>query len=343
MKYVYLFRCSDESLYCGWRRCAARKTGVDTEKKSQVKKQEGGFKVDRIKEGSNRKGALMVILAGTCWGSISIFINYLSAAGLDTMQIAFLRQMFAAIIFTLILLVRDRTKFHIRMIDLWLLVLCGLIGGVLFNALYFYTIVNSRASIAVVLLYTSPVFVMIMARIFFKERITRNKLVALMLTVIGCVFVTGIVGEGYTPPAVAILTGVLTGFSYALINILTSIAVKRNDPETVTLYTLVFSFLFLIPFSGGSSLLKLCSKNPMVPAVAFLMCLVTSVVAQYAFSVGLKMIESGRAAIYGATEPIVGTLIGILIFHEESNPLKITGIVMVIIAILMISKDDGRK
>ena len=291
----------------------------------------------------NRKGALLVILAGTCWGVISIFINYLSAAGLGEMQISFLRQLFAVLVFALVILVRDRSKFRILLKDLALLMLVGFINGVLFNFLYFYTIINSRASIAVVLLYTSPVFVIILARIFFGEKITRNKFIALVLTVAGCLFVTGVIGEGYMPPPVAILTGVLTGLAYALNNILTSAAVKKNDPLTVTFYTLLFSFLFLIPFSGWGSLTSLCRANPMILVVAFLMCLVTAVFAQYFFSMGLKLIESGKAAIYGATEPIVGSLVGILIFHEESNLMKIAGIIMVIAAILLIGKSDAEQ
>ena len=291
----------------------------------------------------NRKGALLIILAGTCWGVISIFINYLSDAGLGEMQISFLRQLFAVLVFALIILVRDRAKFRIPLKDLGLLMLVGLVNGVMFNFLYFYTIVHSRASIAVVLLYTSPVFVMILARVFFKEKITGLKFIALVLTVIGCVLVTGVIGEGYTPPPAAILTGVLTGLAYALNNILTSAAVKKNDPLTVTFYTLFFSFLFLIPFSGWNSLTSLCGANPMILLVAFLMCIVTAVLAQYFFSVGLGLIESGKAAIYGATEPIVGSLVGILIFHEESNFMKIAGIIMVIAAILLIGKNDAEK
>ena len=291
----------------------------------------------------NRKGALLIILAGTCWGVISIFINYLSDAGLGEMQISFLRQLFAVLVFALIILVRDRAKFRIPLKDLGLLMLVGLVNGVMFNFLYFYTIVHSRASIAVVLLYTSPVFVMILARVFFKEKITGLKFIALLLTVIGCVLVTGVIGEGYTPPPAAILTGVLTGLAYALNNILTSAAVKKNDPLTVTFYTLFFSFLFLIPFSGWNSLTSLCGASPMILLVAFLMCIVTAVLAQYFFSAGLRLIESGKAAIYGATEPIVGSLVGILIFHEESNFMKIAGIIMVIAAILLIGKNDAEK
>ena len=291
----------------------------------------------------NRKGALLIILAGTCWGVISIFINYLSAAGLGEMQISFLRQLFAVLVFALIILISDRSGFRIPVKDLGLIMLVGLINGVVFNFLYFYTIINSRASIAVVLLYTSPVFVIILARIFFREKITRYKSIALVLTVAGCLLVTGVLGEGYMPPPAAILTGVLTGLAYALNNILTSAAVKKNDPQTVTFYTLFFSFLFLIPFSGWRSLTSLCMTNPVILVVAFLMCLVTAVLAQYFFSVGLRLIESGKAAIYGATEPIVGSLVGILIFHEESNLMKIAGIIMVIAAILLTGKSDAGK
>lgn len=289
----------------------------------------------------NKSGALLIILAGACWGSISIFINYLADTGLETMQISFLRQLLASIVFCVLILIRNPSNSRIHPKDLPLLVLVGLVNGVVFNYLYFYTIINSRASIAVVLLYTSPIFVMIMSRVLFGERITTLKMAALVLTVLGCVFVTGILGEGYTPPAVAILTGVLTGFAYALNNIITSVAVRKNNPETVTLYTLFFSFLFLIPFSGGRELVHLCRMNPAVLAVAFLMCLVTAVLAQYSFSKGLQMIESGKASIYGATEPIVGTLVGIIIFHEESNFLKIVGICMVIAAIFLIAKDES--
>ena len=221
----------------------------------------------------NRKGALLIILAGACWGSISIFINYLSAAGLSEMQISFLRQLFAAAVISLVVLGRDRSKFRIRPGDLGLIMLVGLINGVIFNFLYFYTITHSRASIAVVLLYTSPVFVMILARIIFGEKITKRKFAALLLTVAGCVLVTGVLGDGYVPPAAAILTGVLTGLAYALNNIITSKAVRHNDPQTVTMYTLGFSFLFLIPFSGGHSLVETVKAKPAVLLVAFLMCI----------------------------------------------------------------------
>ena len=48
----------------------------------------------------------------------------------------------------------------------------------------------------------------------------------------------------------------------------------------------------------------------------------------------------GAQVFYGAAEPVVGTLVGIFIFHEESNFMKIAGILMVITAILLIGRDE---
>ena len=105
---------------------------------------------------NNKKGALLVILAGACWGTISIFIYFLSGSGLNEFQIAFVRQFFASLVFALFIFLRDRSKFRIKPKDLWLLMLVGFINGVAFNFCYFYTIVHSRASIAVVPSTSSP-------------------------------------------------------------------------------------------------------------------------------------------------------------------------------------------
>ena len=94
----------------------------------------------------NRKGALLIILAGTCWGVISIFINYLSDAGLGEMQISFLRQLFAVLVFALIMLVRDRAKFRIPLKDLGLLMLVGLVNGVMFKIIKYFEAENSGSS-----------------------------------------------------------------------------------------------------------------------------------------------------------------------------------------------------
>ena len=53
--------------------------------------------------------------------------------------------------------------------------------------------------------------------------------------------------------------------------------------------------------------------------------------------------DSGKAAIYVTVEPMVGTLTGILLFHEEHGPLKILGIALILGASVLLSLQPPRS
>ena len=144
----------------------------------------------------NSKAAIAIILAGALWGSINLLIIPLSSRGLSSMQISFLRMLFSAPVLVIYTLIRFPRKLKIDLKDIWIFLLGGGCSCVLFNFFYFYTIIHSQASIAVILLYTSPIFVMIVSAIVFKEKITLRQIVALIVTFFGCVLVTGVIRQG---------------------------------------------------------------------------------------------------------------------------------------------------
>ena len=144
---------------------------------------------------STAKGSVTVFLGALLWGMVSLFVTPLSEGGLDSMQIALIRVFMAAVVLTVATLITDRSLFRFELKNLGLLMLNGLICGAVFNIFYFQTIIHSEASVAAMLLYTSPIFVMVLARIIFKEPITGRKILMMAMTVVGCVFVAGIPGR----------------------------------------------------------------------------------------------------------------------------------------------------
>lgn len=119
------------------------------------------------------KHACYIIMAGCLWGIISIFINILNAAGFDSMQCVALRTVFTALILLVYLLVTGRSKLKIRVRDIPFFIGSGLFSIVLFNYCYFESIeLIGGSAVPALLLYTAPIFVMIMSAIFFRERIT---------------------------------------------------------------------------------------------------------------------------------------------------------------------------
>lgn len=218
----------------------------------------------------------------------------------------------------------------------------GIVSVVLFNTCYFYTIINSQASVAVVLLYTSPVFIMIMSAILFKEKITSKKLIALVLTFMGCVFVAGILGGGYKITPLILMTGLGSGLFYALYTIFGRFALKKYDTFTVTAYTFIFGMLGSIPTGKLSRTAEIIRINPKIVLFCIGIGLISTVLPYVLYTWGLERMESGKAAILVAVEPLVGAVIGMTIFHESHNVLKLIGIGMILCAIILLNIGDSQ-
>ena len=280
---------------------------------------------------------ISILVSGVCWGVISLFIKPLSAAGLSAMQVCCIRLLIAAPVFVIATLCVSPSLFRFRLKDIWMFIGTGVVSIFLFNVFYFYTIIQSEASVAVVLLYTSPIFVMIFSVLLFKEKIGVKKLVALVLTFVGCLFVSGVIGTGAKLRPMIALTGLLSGLFYALYSIFGKIALKKYDALTVTTYTFLFAFVFAIPFSGMGKMVSVLSASPKLLWYGAGIALLSTALPYFLYTWGLKKLEPARAAILSAVEPIVGSIIGIAVFGEGRSVLKLVGIVLVLGAIIILN------
>ena len=290
-----------------------------------------------------QKASVSVILAGVLWGVISIFIKTLSEAGFGSLQIAMLRMTTAAIIFTAVIAVKDPSKLRIRLKDIWMFVGTGIVSVVMFNTCYFYTVINSQASVAVVLLYTSPVFIMLLSAVIYKERITLKKIIALILTFAGCVFVTGLIGGSYTVTPKILLTGLGAGLFYGLYTIFGRAALKKYDTVTVTVYTFIFAMLGSLPLGNIAGTFKVLKLNPVLILWCIGIGVVSTVLPYFLYTWGLQRMESGKAAILVAVEPMVGAIMGMTLYREPHGAVKLIGIAMILCAIVILSLGDGKK
>ena len=286
--------------------------------------------------------AFSVIAAGILWGIINIFVKTLSAAGIDPLQISAIRMMVAAICFSLFVLIYDRSKFRIRMRDIWLFICTGIVSIVLFNTCYFYTMIRSQASIAVVLLYTSPVFVMILSAICFKEKVTMQKIIALILTIFGCVLVAGLTG-GASISFPVFLTGIASGFFYALYSIFGELALRKYDTMTVTVWTFLMGLIGSLPLGKVGQTIQVLKSQPGLIFYAVGIGIISTVLPYFLYTWGLKRMETSKASILVAVEPLVGCVIGMTVYHEPHNFLKILGILLILASILILNIQWGTR
>ncbi|MCD6189806.1 MAG: EamA family transporter [Thermococcus sp.] len=278
-----------------------------------------------------KRGYILVFLAASMWGTLGIFAKLLYGFGLDPFTITFYR---ASIAFALLFVYNISKGFQIKKHRLPFYAFYGFFAVFLFYILYFYTVKISSVSLAVLLLYSAPVYSTILGYFIFNERITSIKLMALVMAIIGVLLVVSPNGENVS--RIAIVLGLLSGLTYALYGILAKFAIKNEKPEEALLYTIGFGALFLAPFSN----FKIpASSLPYLFGLAFF----PTFLAYILYNIALKEIEVSRASIIATVEPVIALVLAYFLFHETLMTKQMIGATLIILGSLMLHIEDRNE
>jgi len=253
------------------------------------------------------------------------------------MELGCMKMFIASIFFSIVVLIQDRNLFKINIRDIWMFLGTGLVSVTLYNIFGFYTAIHGGVGIAGVLCYTSPVFIMLMSAIIFKEKITSKKILAIVLTISGCAMVAGIIGSGYRFDGKVILTGLLSGFFYAMYTIFSRFALKKYQALTVTTWTFIIGFIGTLFVADVPFVIETVASNSVVIGWGLCLGVLGAALPYMLYTTGLSMIESGKAAILSSAELVVGTVVGVIIFKEPMDTLKVLGIVFMSAYIIMLN------
>lgn len=276
-----------------------------------------------------------ILAAGVLWGGMGVFVKILTGAGLSSVTVTSVRLFSAGVLLFLYLLLFEREKLRLPKKALFWVLVTALFSVLAMSSLYFIAIDLTSLAVAAILLYTAPVFVAVMSALFFKERFTGRKTLALAFAVAGCVLVAGLGGK-FTP--LGVLAGLGSGFAYALYSVFGKFMLRHVHPFTATAYTFLFAGLFSLLLADIPSVLTLFKEGGAKPITAALTVgLVTAAIPYLLYTWGLRYTEAGKASILATAEPLVATLFGILLYHEELTVPKTLGILLIAGAIVLLN------
>jgi drug/metabolite transporter, DME family len=284
----------------------------------------------------------MIVAAATLWGIIALFVKELAEIGFLPMEIVAIRASIAFLFLLFIGVMFYRKQLKVVRKDVPIFMGSGILSIVFFNWCYFTTINEMNLSLAVILLYTAPAIVVLLSRFVFKEKLTKQKLLAVLATLIGCVLITGVgINSTDNLSMIGILTGLGSGIGYALYSIFGKIALRRNHSFTITFYTFFFASLFLIPVTAlWEKLDLLLQMETLLWAIG--LGLFPTVLAYLLYTKGLAYIESGQAAIIATVEPIIATLLGVILYKEGMGWLQMLGTGLIFCSVILVNR-TGRK
>ena len=281
-------------------------------------------------------GACFSILAGAAlWGIIGIWNRNLMAAGLSPTSIVVVRNFGGMVLLAVIFALRDRQVFQVRREHLKYFFGTGVLSVVLFTCCYFTCQQLCSLAVASILLYTAPSIVVILSAILWREPITRRKLLALALTLVGCALVCGVFAGDLTVTLPGILLGLGAGFFYALYSVFGRYALAHYDSMTVTVWTFLFagpaSLVLLRPGEMAAAF-----AQPASWLLAVGLVVLSTVLPYLLYTRGLGQVEAGRASIMASLEPVVAALTGVAVFGEPMGLTTAGGIVCVLAGVYIL-------
>jgi len=283
----------------------------------------------------------MVAAAATLWGTVGIQVQTLFNYNLSLQSIIFWRLFFAFIILFFFVFFTNKKWLIIDKKGIIYLALMGLFSQMLFNLFYFSCIQKTTIATAVTLLYSAPIFIAVMARIFYKELFTPVKTVALFLCMGGCFFAaTGGSVAVLKLNLIGVLMGLGAGFTFSLVTIISKAIIRKYHQLTIIVYALGFGLLFYLPFSHP---LIIFQKN--LPLEVWLLIssfgVISTALAYGLYITGISYgIEVSRAGIISTLELVVGVILSYLVFKEVLWGWKLVGILMVVFSVIIVQADN---
>lgn len=280
-------------------------------------------------------GVSLVILAAICWGITGGIADILMNKGWDPIVISFYRGAVGFICFFAWFLFRFRQNRIISTrVYIWsLLAGVGVAGNFTF---YFLSIQASSIPVSVSLMYTAPVFVLLISFLLRIERSTWFKWGCIFGVLMGIILLTGAYKtESISVSFLGIAAGLAAGLSYALFIFGFKNASSIGKPQT-TLTIAFFSFcLILFLFMDNEEAASVLTSSDI--GWFLLLGIVGAGISFIFYVIGIRWIAPTTASIVAMVEPVTASLFGVLLIGDHLTTIQLLGMVLILGTITVLS------
>ena len=276
----------------------------------------------------------MILVGAFCFSLAIPFVRWTD--GLNTQTLAFFRALFG-FLFLCLLIPRNHEpiQFGAYRSQMRTLFVLGLLVSMTV-VLYTYSIQHTTAANAALLVNSAPIYVAVLGPLVLREPLARYTWPSLALAVVGTVFVSNPAHLTLKSDALSgIFTGALSGFTYAIVMLISRSLRGRITGLTQTLWSNGLVALVLLPWAV---------RAPMETVLDNLLLLIPLGVFSLGLSYllyfqGLQRLSAQVVSVAALFEPVSGAIIGLMFFAEIPNLLGWIGGAMILISIVLITRE----
>lgn len=272
---------------------------------------------------------LVVLLGNIVYGSSYVVSRVvLEHMGPATLSLA--RLVIGSIVLVPIALAQRGDGVRLSRADRWNIFWMGLIGFAAAFAFGNWGLAQSTATNAALLITVEPVALILLSPVVLGERLTRRETVGAAVTVVGA---TVIVTNGIPWLSVAVaphwrgdLLLVLSGLAYTGYSLFGRSVLARHPAVPVTAWSILWGSAAMVPFAAVE---WAAGQRPaFTPAVilgTLYLGLVITALGYLLWNWALERVEAPRLAVFVNIQPLVGSLLGVLLLHEPLTAYTVGG------------------
>lgn len=234
---------------------------------------------------------------------------------------------------------------HIQFLlrDLRKIIPLGLFSPVLFFAFQTYGLINTSSSEAGIIQATVPIFTLLLASYFLKERTSLIQKLSLILSVAGVVLIFAMKGGSglNTMNLGGISLLVLSALSFAGYSVLARPLAKKYDPKEITFITMGMGFIVFLTASlvrhtveGTISTFFQPFTHPTYVLALLYLGVLSSVGTTLLSSFALSRLEASKVSVFSNLSTLISIMAGALILHENVTIYHLVGTIMIIAGVL---------
>lgn len=282
------------------------------------------------------KGYLSVVCAALLWASCGTAGKALFNAGMPPMVLVQTRATFAPLLLVIVLLMWKPKLLRIDAGGIPKFLLLGGVFTALMQLSYFMAISRIQVASAILIQYLAPVLVAGYSMLFWQERATPGKLLALLLSICGCYLVVG----GYNLELLAmnragILWAFLSALAFASTTLFSEKVMQRYSTVTSLAYGLSCAALTLNLVYPPLSILSGSYTPGQWAIIAYIV--VFGTLAPFGlYLAGVNYIRSTRTIITATLEPISAAFMAFFLLGESLSALQAAGGLAVIAAVVIL-------
>lgn len=278
----------------------------------------------------SQKGIAEIVLATFIWGSIPVFAIW---CNLPSPIFVFFRVLFALpfVLFYSIKKLGKEEFFRIK--NFWSVIFSGF--SLAFNWILFFWAINlTSIANSVVLYYLGPVFTILLAIIFLKEKFTFNVGLSVLLALIGMFLIFENNSVNFKMNEIfGLIIALLSGLCYGILGFFSKMAVLHHSSIKLTTYQIIISVILLTPFLFFMHF----KLNLNILELLLITGIIHTALALFFWYDSFNYLNVITVSIFSYLDPLFAILLGAIFLKQIPTFYQIIGAFFIIIAGLAIS------